>query len=575
MIDQVSNSKSEYDLLCEILPTTVVQASELCALPHTVDDHLGYEILQKFANSNGTTRAILSEIKQLPFVYPYEEEKWRFADGARIYFVARLEQRNGTFIELHKYLKEYFEAQRQHIRDNSAPQARELDWRIAYHLAPVSPDEAIEQLSKIGENAVRTNQVADVKGVIDLFEEQKRWLSDYQVERAYFEGRYAYAKRNYNVAENRFQLVWDQGQPDLMKAISGHLLGLIWTKRKTRQWYVKAEQIYRHSLEIRKKIVDRHGEAIVLTSLGDVLIKLGGQKRLEEAEQCYHRSLEIEQSMGNRHGEAMVLNSLGGALVKLGGQTRLEEAEQCYHRSLEIKQKLGDRRGESMGLNSLGGVLVRLGGQKRLEEAEQCYRRSLEIKQKLGDRRGEAMGLNSLGGVLVKLGGRKRLEEAEQCYRNSLIIEQSIGNRHGEAMVLTSLGGVLAKLGGRKRLEEAEQCYRHSLTIEQSTGNHHGEAMVLTSLGGVLTKLGGRTHLEEAEQCYRRSLEIKQKFGDRRGEVMALHGLANIAEAKGDIEQACRYMEKKISINKALGNQHYVNQDQKRLQELKRELNNH
>lgn len=181
---------------------------------------------------------------------PYEDEKWHFADEARAYFVARLEQRNGVFFNLHGYLKEYFEAQRQDVQDANTPQARELDWRIAYHLAPSSPDEAVERLSTLGENALQANRVADVKGVIDLFEEQNHWLSAYQVERAYFEGRYAYAKHNYKLAEDRFQVVWEQGQPNLMKAIAGHLLGLIWARRNARQWHVKAERLYRRSLEI-------------------------------------------------------------------------------------------------------------------------------------------------------------------------------------------------------------------------------------------------------------------------------------------------------------------------------------
>ena len=527
--DRTANPGAEYDLLCRELPAPLVQAIELCALPHMLDNTLGYQIIHEFANLNGAAQSVWAELKQLPFVYPYEEDQWRFAQPARTHFISRLEQHGEVHLELHGYLKDYFSAEHERIRQADSPQARELEWRVAYHLAPVAPEEAVERLRDFGEKAVRSNRLADVKSVLDVFAEQNRWLSAYEVERAYFEGRYAYAKHNYDFAENRFDLVWRQSKDDNIKAIAGHLLGVIWARRSEHQWLVRSEEVMRESLELLQSLGDRHGEAMVLNSLGDVLVDMGGRTRQEEAEQHYRRSLELSQSLGDRRSEAIILNSLGGVLVDMSGRARQEEAEQHYRRSLELRQSLGDRHGEAMILNSLGSVLVNLGGRARQEEAEQHYRRSLELLHSLGDRRGEAMVLNSLGGVLVKLGGRARQEEAEQHYRRSLEIGENLGMRHHQAMILNSLGGVLVKLGGQSRQEEAEQHYR-------------------------------------------RSLELLQSLGDRRGEAMVLHAMANLAEARGDIALACQYVEKVIAIEEALRNQRFVEINRKRLAELRRKL---
>jgi tetratricopeptide (TPR) repeat protein len=572
MTTNIQNPSKEYDLLCNELPKNVAQAIEMCALPHALTDALGYEIIHGFAKFNGTARAVWAELKQLPFVYPYEDDQYRFEQPARAHFVSKLEQRNGTFLELNNYLQEYFSAERKQVTTPDAPQARELDWRIAYHLAPVSPKKSVERLMELGEKAARSNQMSDVKSVIDIFEEQTRWLSDYGVERAYFEGRYAYARRDFKVAESKFDLVWNQGQNNMLKAISGHLLGIIWAKKSEQQWLRRAEKVLRESLDIEITIGHREGESMVLTTLGDVLVDLGGRKNLEEAEQCYRRSLEIGEKLGLDHHIAMVLNSLGGVLVKLGGRERLEEAERYYHRSLEIGERLGLQSHQAKVLTSLGDVLVKLGGRKHLDEAERHYRRSLELEKILGNSRGEAMVLTSLGGVLVKLGDHARLEEAERQYRRSLEIDLSSGNRRGQAMTLNSLGDVLVKLGTRERLEEAERYYHRSIELKKSLGDRHGQAMTLNSLGGVLVKLGGRERLEEAEQYYHHSREIKQNLGDRRGEAMVLSGLATLAEISGDIKLACQYTEKIIEINSQLGDQHFVNISRERLKKLQQRL---
>jgi tetratricopeptide (TPR) repeat protein len=141
-------------------------------------------------------------------------------------------------------------------------------------------------------------------------------------------------------------------------------------------------------------------------------------------------------------------------------------------------------------------------------------------------------------------------------------------------MVHNSLGGVLVRLGGRDRLEEAEKHFRDSLKSLQDVGDRRGVAMVHNSLGGVLVRLGGRDQLQEAEQHFRDSLKSLQDVGDRRGVAMVMNGFANLAEAKNDIEEACKYLEEVVSINEELGDKRFADSARKRLEELRRKLRN-
>ncbi len=468
MRHQTPNPNTEYNLLCEVLPQPVVQAAELCALPHSVDDALGYGIIRNFASVDGRARAVWAEVKQLPFVYPYEDKSWQFAESARTYFMARLERRNGTYLALHRYLKECLEADRQRVQDANTPKARELDWRITYHLTPLDAQAAIERLLEIGEQAARTNRLADMRGIVDLFDEQAKWLAPYQVERVYFEGRYAYARRDYRTAESCFQFVWEHGRQDLMKAIAGHLLGVIWARRSKRKWRRQAEGVMRESLELLRQLGDLFGEAHVLNSLGTLLVKLGGRKRLEEARALYLRSLEIERQLNQPSHKMQLLHSLGGVLVKLGGRDRLKKAEGIFRRSLELGEHLKDEQHVAQVFNSLGSVLVELGGQERWREAEQYFRGSLELNYRLGNPSGEAKALTSLGNVLVKLGRSEDLVEAGEVLQRSLEILHRIGDKTGEAMVFV----VLSTLDeARGDIPSACANMEKSIAINEELGN--------------------------------------------------------------------------------------------------------
>ena len=164
----------------------------------------------------------MSDVKQLPFVFPYEEHSWRFVRSARAYLLQRLKQRDGTYRELNQSLVEYFQAARRRVTNGHESEARELDWRIAYHLAPQDAESSVRQLEQLLVDAtVAEGGLADMKAVVDLCEEQKAWLERHEVEVAFFTGQYAYALGDYRKAEACFGVVWEKGHPSRIKAIAG------------------------------------------------------------------------------------------------------------------------------------------------------------------------------------------------------------------------------------------------------------------------------------------------------------------------------------------------------------------
>ncbi|WP_204104457.1 MULTISPECIES: tetratricopeptide repeat protein, partial [Spirulina sp. CCY15215] len=78
-----------------------------------------------------------------------------------------------------------------------------------------------------------------------------------------------------------------------------------------------------------------------LTSLGNAYDSLGDY---QQAIALYQQSLEIKRQIGDRGGEANSLGNLGNAYNSLG---EYQQAIALYQQSLEIKRQIGDRGGEA------------------------------------------------------------------------------------------------------------------------------------------------------------------------------------------------------------------------------------
>jgi tetratricopeptide (TPR) repeat protein len=478
MSDQTFNFGNEYDLLCRELPSPLVKAVELCALPHILDDGLGYQIIHEFAKLNGTARAAWTELKQLPFIYPYEEEQWRFAQSARAHFISRLEKQTDIYLELNTYLKNYFNREHERIQYTDTPQARALEWRIAYHSAPVAPEEAVKRLRQFGEEALNSNRLADVKGVLDVFEEQNRWLSAYQVERNYFEGRYHYLRRDYFRALSPLKRVYATHQHSRSVAIAAHFLGVIY---RSQHHLVEAAEVLEESIQIGRELDIRSHVVQTLNTLGTVYRDL---RRLDAAVQALEEARDIATSLNDQSQRGQILNTLGTVYRDL---RRPDAAVQALEEARDIATSLNDRASKAQTLNTLGTVYRDL---RRLDAAVQALEESVQIGRELEMWHHTGQALNSLG-IVYRL-QYKYVESELVILESKDIIEQS-GDKEGKAMVWFSLGQLYHQSG---RLERARAAYVRSLEINNLLGNRY----FVGKIDAVLQQLDDRLRSEGVEK---------------------------------------------------------------------------
>jgi tetratricopeptide (TPR) repeat protein len=427
------------DELASAVSTEVVGALELLATPHWLDDQLAISIVTEFGQANGTTPQVVARIHQLPFISPHGTNAWRLVGSARAYFLNRVEQKRELFVSLNNYLAEYFRSTSTTFVNQEHPLAREAVWRSVYHETPASPKSALADLETLVDRAATTERLSDMKAAVQLTEAQRPWLEGYDAEVAYIVGRYAYARRDLELAEDRFLIVWRQDVDAHRRIVAGHLLGVIWSGRSREPWWSHAESTLTEAADLAHHAHDYWGRAMILTSLGSLLTKMGGAARLEEAETVLRQSVSLHRDIGSTE-IGLTLSALGAVLAKRGGRARLIEAEELLRTSYSVLPSEARRS----VVDRLARVLIGLGDSARLEEAEALLRDRLSTATDDLDR---AVTLNTLAGVLLKRGTPAALTQAEEAVQASIEAGRLARNGRHVAIALLNASWIAERRG--------------------------------------------------------------------------------------------------------------------------------
>ena len=193
-------------------------------------------------------------------------------------------------------------------------------------------------------------------------------------------------------------------------------------------------------------------EAILFCNLGLIYQK---RANLDKAEQMFRKSLMIEKKLGRLKGMASDYGNLGGIYLR---KDDLDRAEQMLKKSLEINEKLGQLENMAMDYGNLGAVY-----QTRADwdKAEEMHRQSLMIAQQLGLKHIVANDYGNLGLIHKRRGD---LEKAEDMFRKSLEISDAGGMTELTANQYVNSGSIYKQRGDAEKtkeyLEKALELYK-------------------------------------------------------------------------------------------------------------------
>ena len=296
-----------------------------------------------------------------------------------------------------------------------------------------------------------------------------------------------------------------------------------------------AEQYWQRSAEIRERQAPLSlDHADLLNNLGVAAQYLG---RLDEAEQLLHRCLTIREQLGaDASDRASVLTNLGGLAMDRGD---LIEGERCLRRALDILQAEGaDQPAIANCLYNLGGVAHRRGD---LVAADHYFQRSLELRTSID---AGSLGVAGCYAAIAAVAlARRDLDRAEHFNQRALAIRQRLAPESADLAENLGLAATIARKRGD--LRESERLRRVELQLcEKVIPDSEVTAGVRRELAELLAARG---ELDLAERLVRSSMEFSERNPGTPVAPEALYVLATVARARGEQENALRFLEQAIS----------------------------
>lgn len=174
--------------------------------------------------------------------------------------------------------------------------------------------------------------------------------------------------------------------------------------------YQEAIGHYQQALFVATRARDDALAAEILNDIGFCYRRLDDDNTAEE---YYRESLRIKRKLGYLLGEAESLNNLG---LLLYDKKMWPQAEEALQRALEIEFRIGDRMGAGYTLVNLGFIKK---NQKCYPEAVDLYQRALRYREDMSDHLGMAYCYCQLAHLAEELGNYgQALDNVEQAILN-------------------------------------------------------------------------------------------------------------------------------------------------------------
>ncbi len=540
----MQSSSHIYEEFLSSLPEEVQRAAAICSVPHWLNDTLAYTLVDKFANLDGKPDAIIGYLKSLPIVYPYETRGWRVVPDARLLLQERIID-SKLYKDISKYLTHEFDK----TTPQGSPMKREVSWRAAFHTTVVNPEESIERLDELTKWVDET-RLAELKAAIDLCKEQSRWLSQYEADVAYFQGRYAYVCRDYQSAQSYLQITWESGSDTRRRAIAGHLLGVMLRKTRKPEQLAEAEELLREALDLFVRLGEEedYGTAHTCNTLAATL-KDRGKDRLSEAVEFARRSLEIGKSINRPKIIGVASVTLASSLLDFNDVGFYDEIRELLQNAVYLGEQYGIPK---LVVKARKKEVLLLQRARDYKSAVQCLRNVIEIEPK------NVKFHKDLARNLIKL-GELYFQEAEKELR---LAQQLDPNRSTErqlqrlrdkrdAIALRDAGKVeVASPEGNYDLGKAyEHIGDHDTAIkcfERAISLGDNSSVVRYRLGRLLA-----TDDERREEAVERLMEAVDK-GSRDAQILAL--LARSLHKLGCADEAEPYFNEALKKDKKVRN---------------------
>ncbi|MCC5807903.1 MAG: tetratricopeptide repeat protein [Opitutales bacterium] len=248
--------------------------------------------------------------------------------------------------------------------------------------------------------------------------------------------------------------------------------------------------------------------------------------------------LEILRPLDLPHAVAQVASNLGLTCTYIGDW---DQALVYYEESLAAWEDLPEQEGKGHLLVNLGFALQDTGD---IAEAEERYREALAIYRRHSPERYRITPLCNLGSSALERGDTSA---AEEIARELLPLSERQQDPARKAHALGFHGALLKAQG---RTDEAREAHKRAARIYEEIGMQRGVATSLRHLALVESN-----NPSEARRLFHQALEVSVESGLKPLSVEILGDLYRLARQTNRWEDACRFLEEKLTVEKALVNE--------------------
>lgn len=153
------------------------------------------------------------------------------------------------------------------------------------------------------------------------------------------------------------------------------------------------------------------------------------------------KSLEIKREIGDRVGEAAALNNIAGILHAQGNDSA---ALDCLQESLSITKEIGELAGEATTLNNIA-CLYRAHNDYAM--ALDYSQKSLALRRAIGDRAGTISTLHNIANIHFE---NRQIKDASEKFTEALRLARETNNAIGLFNVSRDFGHLLCQVGKRE-----------------------------------------------------------------------------------------------------------------------------
>ena len=343
---------------------------------------------------------------------------------------------------------------------------------------------------------------------------------------------------------------WDNDNAS--EIYKGRLLNLLALLYSNAQQYDLAEELYKKTIDIYKRLVENNPQAYepdLADSYNNLAILYSDTQRYDLAEELYKKSLDIYKILVQNNPQAYesdLADSYNNLAILYKNTQRYDLAEELHKKAIEIRKRLVQNTPqtyESDLADSYNNLANLYSNTQQYDLAEELYKKSVEIKERLVQNNPQAYEpdlAGSYNNLALLYSDTQRYDLAEELYKKSVGIKERLVQNNPQAYepdLAMSYNNLAILYSDTQKYDLAEELYKKAIEIKERLVQNNPQAYepdLAMSYNNLAILYSNTQKYDLAEELHKKAIEIREREVESNPQVyepdlaISYNNLANI-----------------------------------------------